>query len=131
MAIDNFENRGAEVMIPRQKGSQVALFGVESIQYHLGVLFRGDDVTLNDNIIKENLLLLGGPPLEPEVVQSFKLLPYIATYRRKNAKPHPNFGRQDPYHLRSHTRHEWMPRPMIDGMKRRAVNGSANVRCRS
>jgi carbon-monoxide dehydrogenase catalytic subunit len=51
MAIDNFENRGAEVMIPRHKGTQVAGFGVESIQYHLGGSFRGSYYTLNDNII--------------------------------------------------------------------------------
>jgi len=51
MAIDNFENRGAEVMIPRQKSTQIAGFGVESIQYHLGGTFRGDYATLNDNIV--------------------------------------------------------------------------------
>jgi len=36
MAIDNFENRGAEIMIPRHKATQIAGFGVESIEYHLG-----------------------------------------------------------------------------------------------
>ncbi len=51
MAIDNFENRGAEVMIPEHKANQIAGFGVESIQYHLGGTFRGDYYTLNDNII--------------------------------------------------------------------------------
>jgi len=51
LAIDNFENRGAEVMIPRQKSTQIAGFGVESIQYHLGGTFRGDYATLNDNIV--------------------------------------------------------------------------------
>jgi len=51
MAIDNFENRGAEVMIPRQKAVQIAGFGVESIEYHLGGTFRGSYFTLNDNII--------------------------------------------------------------------------------
>ncbi|MGD9251252.1 MAG: anaerobic carbon-monoxide dehydrogenase catalytic subunit, partial [Desulfobacterales bacterium] len=60
MAIDNFENRGAEVMIPRQKGSQVAGFGVESIQYHLGGLFRGDYYTLNDNIINGRIRGIAG-----------------------------------------------------------------------
>jgi len=51
MAIDNFTNRGAEVMIPRHKGVQIAGFGVESIEYHLGGSFRGSYYTLNDNII--------------------------------------------------------------------------------
>jgi carbon-monoxide dehydrogenase catalytic subunit len=51
MAIDNFANRGAEVMIPRHKGVQIAGFGVESIEYHLGGSFRGSYYTLNDNII--------------------------------------------------------------------------------
>jgi len=60
MAVDNFENRGADVMIPRQKGSQVAGFGVESIQYHLGGTFRGDYYTLNDNIINGRIRGIGG-----------------------------------------------------------------------
>jgi anaerobic carbon-monoxide dehydrogenase catalytic subunit len=51
IAIDNFQNRGAEVMIPMQKATQIAGFGVESIQYHLGGTFRGSYYTLNDNII--------------------------------------------------------------------------------
>jgi carbon-monoxide dehydrogenase catalytic subunit len=41
MAIDNFQNRGSGVMIPQYKASQIAGFGVESIQYHLGGTFRG------------------------------------------------------------------------------------------
>ena len=51
MAIDNFQNRGSEVMIPKQKAVQIAGFGVESIEYHLGGTFRGSYYTLNDNII--------------------------------------------------------------------------------
>jgi carbon-monoxide dehydrogenase catalytic subunit len=51
MAIDNFQNRGTEVMIPRQKATQIAGFSVESIKYHLGGTFRGSYYTLNDNII--------------------------------------------------------------------------------
>ena len=51
MAIDNFENRGAEVMIPQHKCPIVAGFGVESTEYHLGGSFRGSYYTLNDNII--------------------------------------------------------------------------------
>ena len=60
MAIDNFENRGAEVMIPRHKGTQVAGFGVESIQYHLGGSFRGSWYTLNDNIINGRIRGVAG-----------------------------------------------------------------------
>jgi carbon-monoxide dehydrogenase catalytic subunit len=60
MAIDNFENRGAEVMIPRHKGTQVAGFGVESIEYHLGGTFRGTYYTLNDNIINGRIRGVAG-----------------------------------------------------------------------
>jgi len=60
MAIDNFQNRGAEVMIPRQKATQIAGFGVESIKYHLGGTFRGDYYTLNDNIINGRIRGVAG-----------------------------------------------------------------------
>lgn len=60
MAIDNFENRGAEVMIPRQKTTQIAGFGVESIEYHLGGTFRGTYYTLNDNIINGRIRGIAG-----------------------------------------------------------------------
>jgi carbon-monoxide dehydrogenase catalytic subunit len=60
MAIDNFENRGAEVMIPKHKASQVAGFGVESIKYHLGGTFRGTFYTLNDNIINGRIRGVAG-----------------------------------------------------------------------
>ncbi len=60
MAIDNFKNRGAEVMIPRHKASQIAGFGVESIRYHLGGTFRGDYYTLNDNIINGRIRGIAG-----------------------------------------------------------------------
>jgi len=60
MAIDNFENRKAEVMIPRQKAAQVAGFGVESIEYHLGGSFRGTFYTLNDNIINGRIRGVAG-----------------------------------------------------------------------
>ena len=59
MAIDNFTNRGAEVMIPQQKAVQVAGFGVESVKYHLGGTFRGDYYTLNDNIINGRIRGVG------------------------------------------------------------------------
>ncbi|BDD88295.1 anaerobic carbon-monoxide dehydrogenase catalytic subunit [Desulfofustis limnaeus] len=60
MAIDNFTNRKAEVLIPRHKASQIAGFGVESIRYHLGGTFRGDYYTLNDNIINGRIRGIAG-----------------------------------------------------------------------
>ena len=60
LAIDNFENRGSDVMIPNQKGIQVAGFGVEAIQYHLGGTFRGSYYTLNDNIINGRIRGIAG-----------------------------------------------------------------------
>jgi len=60
LAIDNFENRGAEIMIPHQKGTQVAGFSVESIEYHLGGTFRGTYYTLNDNIINGRIRGIAG-----------------------------------------------------------------------
>ncbi len=60
MAIDNFLNRGADVMIPQQKTTQIAGFGVESIQYHLGGSFRGSYYTLNDNIINGRIRGVAG-----------------------------------------------------------------------
>jgi len=51
LAIDNFQERKTEVVIPPQKATQIAGFGVESIKYHLGGTFRGSYYTLNDNII--------------------------------------------------------------------------------
>jgi len=60
LAIDNFENRKAEVMIPPQKATQIAGFGVESIEYHLGGTFRGSYYTLNDNIINGRIRGVAG-----------------------------------------------------------------------
>jgi carbon-monoxide dehydrogenase catalytic subunit len=60
MAIDNFENRKAEVMIPQYKATQIAGFGVESIEYHLGGTFRGSYYTLNDNIINGRIRGVAG-----------------------------------------------------------------------
>ncbi|MES0279242.1 MAG: carbon monoxide dehydrogenase, partial [Dehalococcoidales bacterium] len=60
LAIDNFENRGAEVMIPKHKSAQIAGFGVESIEYHLGGTFRGSYYTLNDNIINGRIRGVAG-----------------------------------------------------------------------
>ncbi len=60
MSIDNFGNRGADVMIPQHKTTQIAGFGVESIKYHLGGSFRGDYYTLNDNIINGRIRGIAG-----------------------------------------------------------------------
>ena len=60
MAIDNFGNRGAEVMIPQHKAPIVAGFGVESTEYHLGGSFRGTYYTLNDNIINGRIRGVAG-----------------------------------------------------------------------
>jgi carbon-monoxide dehydrogenase catalytic subunit len=60
MAIDNFENRRSEVMIPNKKQTVIAGFGVESIKYHLGGTFRGSYYTLNDNIINGRIRGIGG-----------------------------------------------------------------------
>ncbi len=60
MAIDNFQNRKADVIIPPQKETQVVGFSVESIEYHLGGSFRGTYYTLNDNIINGRIRGLAG-----------------------------------------------------------------------
>jgi carbon-monoxide dehydrogenase catalytic subunit len=60
IAIDNFQNRGADVIIPPHKNVQIAGFGVESVQYHLGGTFRGTYYTLNDNIINGRLRGIAG-----------------------------------------------------------------------
>nr|MDA3835099.1 anaerobic carbon-monoxide dehydrogenase catalytic subunit [Spirochaetales bacterium] len=60
LAIDNFQNRKTEVMIPRHKDLQIAGFGVESIEYHLGGTFRGSYYTLNDNIINGRIRGIAG-----------------------------------------------------------------------
>jgi anaerobic carbon-monoxide dehydrogenase catalytic subunit len=59
-AIDNFTNRGAEVMIPKQKEKMVVGFSYEAINYHLGGTFRGSYVPLNDNIINGRIRGIGG-----------------------------------------------------------------------
>ncbi len=60
MAIDNFQNRGTDVMIPKQKAPLVAGFSVESVEYHLGGTFRGSYYTLNDNIINGRIRGVAG-----------------------------------------------------------------------
>lgn len=60
MAIDNFENRGSEVMIPKHKQPVIAGFGVESTSYTLGGTFRDTFYTLNDNIINGRVRGIAG-----------------------------------------------------------------------
>jgi len=60
LAIDNFENRKAEVMIPKHKSPAVAGFGAESTEYHLGGTFRGSYFTLVDNIVNGRVRGLAG-----------------------------------------------------------------------
>ena len=59
-AIDNFTNRGAEVLIPKQKEKMVVGFSYEAINYHLGGTFRGSYTPLNDNIINGRIRGIGG-----------------------------------------------------------------------
>ena len=59
MAIDNYKNRGEDVVIPQHKNPVIAGFGVESIEYHLGGSFRGSYYTLNDNIINGRIRGIG------------------------------------------------------------------------
>ncbi len=60
LAIDNYSNRGAEVMIPQHKSVAIGGFSVESIKYHLGGTFRGTYYTLNDNIINGRIRGIAG-----------------------------------------------------------------------
>ncbi len=60
IAIDNFQNRKGEVMIPQYKATAIGGFGVESIEYHLGGTFRGTYYTLNDNIINGRIRGIAG-----------------------------------------------------------------------
>jgi len=51
LAIDNFPNRKAPVMIPSVSSPTIVGFSYETIQYLLGGSIRGSYYTLNDNII--------------------------------------------------------------------------------
>ncbi len=51
MAVDNYPNRRAPVMIPQASSPTVVGFSYETIQYLLGGSIRGSYYTLNDNII--------------------------------------------------------------------------------
>jgi carbon-monoxide dehydrogenase catalytic subunit len=50
-AIDNYPNRKAPVMIPKESSPCVVGFSYETIQYLLGGSIRGSYYTLNDNVI--------------------------------------------------------------------------------
>jgi carbon-monoxide dehydrogenase catalytic subunit len=60
IAIDNFQNRKGEVMIPQYKATAIGGFSVESVEYHLGGTFRGTYYTLNDNIINGRIRGVAG-----------------------------------------------------------------------
>ena len=59
-AIDNFQNREKEVVIPNQKSDLIAGFSYEAINYHLGGTFRGSYTPLNDNIINGRIRGIAG-----------------------------------------------------------------------
>jgi len=60
MGIENFTNRGREVMIPDNASELIAGFSYEAINYHLGGTFRGSYAPLNDNIINGRIRGIGG-----------------------------------------------------------------------
>ncbi len=60
VAIDNFPNRGDNVLVPTDKEKMVAGFSYEAINYHLGGTFRGSYWPLNDNIINGRIRGIAG-----------------------------------------------------------------------
>jgi carbon-monoxide dehydrogenase catalytic subunit len=60
LAIDNFPNRKAPVMIPSVSSPMVVGFSYETIQYLLGGSIRGSYYTLNDNIINGRVRGIAG-----------------------------------------------------------------------
>ena len=60
MAIDNYPNRKAPVLIPSQTSPTVVGFSYETIQYLLGGSIRGSYYTLNDNIINGRIRGIAG-----------------------------------------------------------------------
>ncbi len=60
LAVDNFPNRRAEVLIPKEKEEMVVGFSSEAINYHLGGTFRGSYVPLNENIINGRIRGIAG-----------------------------------------------------------------------
>ena len=60
LAIDNFPNRKAPVLIPSVSSPTVVGFSYETIQYLLGGSIRGSYYTLNDNIINGRMRGVAG-----------------------------------------------------------------------
>ncbi len=60
LAIDNFPNRKAPVLIPSISSPTVVGFSYETIQYLLGGSIRGSYYTLNDNIINGRIRGIAG-----------------------------------------------------------------------
>jgi carbon-monoxide dehydrogenase catalytic subunit len=60
VAIDNFPNRRADVLIPKEKEQMVVGFSYEAINYHLGGTFRGSYKPLNENIINGRIRGIAG-----------------------------------------------------------------------
>ena len=59
-AIENFQNRKGEVIIPDDKSPMVAGFSHETINYLLGGMFRASYKPLNDNIINGRIRGIAG-----------------------------------------------------------------------
>jgi carbon-monoxide dehydrogenase catalytic subunit len=60
VAIDNYPNRKAPVLIPSHSSPTVVGFSYETIQYLLGGSIRGSYYTLNDNIINGRIRGIAG-----------------------------------------------------------------------
>jgi len=59
-AIENFPNRGKNILIPQEKHDLIAGFSHETINYLLGGLFRASYRPLNDNIINGRIRGVAG-----------------------------------------------------------------------
>ena len=59
-AIENFPNRGTNILIPQEKHALIAGFSHETINYLLGGLFRASYRPLNDNIINGRIRGVAG-----------------------------------------------------------------------
>ncbi len=60
VAIDNFQNRKSEVMIPNDRVPMIAGFSQETIDYLLGGMFRASYKPLNENIINGRIRGIAG-----------------------------------------------------------------------
>ncbi len=59
-AIDNFENRGKNIRIPKEQTDLIAGFSHETINYLMGGLYRASYRPLNDNIINGRIRGVAG-----------------------------------------------------------------------